>query len=96
MINNENTNDLNVVELDAESLEEISGGKDAGQKIKATGNANVRKGPGLNYDSMGVLESGDKLTFLGIAKKDDRGVAWFKVSFHGKTGWISSRYAKVL
>ena len=96
MMNNENTEKLNAVELDVEALEEVSGGKDAGQKIKATGNANVRKGPGLEYDSMGVLESGDKLTFLGIAKKDDRGVAWYKVSFYGKTGWISSRYAKVI
>ena len=96
MMNNENTEKLNAVELDVEALENVSGGKDAGQKIKATGNANVRKGPGLEYDSMGVLESGDKLTFLGIAKKDDRGVAWYKVNFYGKTGWISSRYAKVV
>lgn len=94
MMNNEEMN-LNAEELNLDVLEEVTGGKDAGQKIKATGNVNVRKGPGLGYDTMGTVSAGDKLTFLGFAKKDDRGVAWYKVSFKGKTGWISSKYAKI-
>lgn len=96
MMNNENIENLNAEELSLDAMEEVTGGKDAGQKIKATGNANVRKGPGLDYDTMGTVASGKTLTFLGFIKKDDRGVAWYKVSFNGKTGWISSKYAKIV
>lgn len=91
-----NTENMNVEELELDALEEVSGGKDAGQKIKATGNAHIRKGPGLDYDSMGTIAAGKTLTFLGFVKKDGRGVAWYKVSFNGKTGWISSKYSKIV
>lgn len=64
--------------------------------VKATGNVNLRKGPGLNYKDIGTLKKGNKAAYLGEAKKDERGVTWYKVSFGGKTGWISSRYGKLI
>ena len=64
----ENNENLNVTELNEESLEEVSGGKSAGQKVKATGD--------VYYDY--------------------RGVAWYKVSFHGRKGWVSSKYSKIV
>ena len=91
-----NNAQMNAEELNLNALEDVTGGKDASQKIKTTGNANVRKGPGLDYAPLGTVSSGTKLTFLGIAKKDDRGVAWYKVKFNGATGWISSKYAKIV
>jgi len=87
-------NEIN--ELNLEELEEVSGGKSAGQKIKATGNVRVRKGPGLDYAEMGIIDKGDTLTFLGEARYDNRGVAWYKVSYTKKTGWVSSRYSTVI
>lgn len=86
----------NMVELNPEELEEISGGKSAGQKIKATGSVNIRKGPGLDYAEMGAIGAGETLPFLGEVKIDNRGVAWYKVSFKKKTGWVSSKYSKII
>ena len=93
----ENNENLNVVELNEETLEEVSGGKGgAGQKIKATGNVHIRKKPNRKGEDMGCIDVGDTLTFLGERKTDERGVAWYKVKFNGKTGWVSSKYSKIV
>lgn len=63
------------------------------EKVKATGNCNVRTGPGLEYSSRGTLHKGEKATYLDVRKKDDRGVSWLKIKFNGKTGWVSTKYA---
>ena len=63
--------------------------------VKATGNVNLRKGPGLDYTDIGTVKKGKTASFLGTTKNDSRGVTWYKVSFNGKTGWVSSRYAKL-
>lgn len=93
---NEELNNNEIRELDFEELESVSGGKRAGQKIKATGDVNVRKGAGLAYDSLGVIYKGDTLEFLGQIKADDRGVYWGKVRYKGQSGWVSSKYAKII
>ena len=64
--------------------------------VKATGNVNVRKGPGLDYADIDTMEKGDRATYLGETKKDNRGVAWYKVSYDGITGWVSSKYGKLV
>jgi len=84
------------VELNEEELEEVAGGKSAGQKIKATGNLNVRKGPSLDYIVLGTIATGKTLEFLGEVKKDKRGVAWYKVRYNGHTAWVSSKYSKIV
>ena len=89
-------NNENMLELDLESMEAIAGGRKTDQKIKATGDLNVRKGPGLGYDIMGSIKKGAKLEFLGEVKKDSRGVYWGKVVYKNKTGWVSSKYAKLI
>ena len=86
----------NGIELNLEELEQVSGGASANQYIKATSDVWVRKGPGLKYDKIDVLYKGHKCAFLGEVSKDDRGVAWGKVNFKGKTGWVSSKYAKIV
>jgi len=95
MMMNENIEN-DALELNEEQLDEVAGGKSSTEKVKATGNANVRTGPGLSYGVIGSISKGDTLTYLGIAKKDDRGVRWYKVKFSGQNGWISSKYSKVL
>ena len=56
------------------------------------GDSNVRKGPGLGYKKIGVLYEGDSAKYLGKSQKDDRGVRWYKISWKGSSGWVSSRY----
>ncbi|MBQ6373448.1 MAG: SH3 domain-containing protein [Clostridia bacterium] len=63
----------------------------AASKIYATSSANVRKGPGLDYGKLGAVKKGAALTYKGETSTDSRGVKWYKVSFKGKTGWISSK-----
>ena len=84
----------NMIELDAEEMDEVSGGKGKSNLIKTTGNVNVRKGPGLDYGTLGTLSKGTIVSYLGATKKDNRGVAWYKINFNGSVGWVSSKYAK--
>ena len=56
---------------------------------------NVRSKPNLNGTNLGIVGEGTKLTFLGARSTDSRGVAWYKVSYNGKTGWVSSKYSSV-
>ena len=67
-----------------------------GDKVKATGDVNIRKGPGLDYKTVGSISSGSTAKYLFETKKDERGVKWYKVSYNGKTGWISSKYSKIV
>ena len=86
----------NLFELDASELEEVSGGKSkkTSNFIKTTGSVNVRKGAGLKYAIITALTSGTIVSYLGTTKKDDRGVAWYKININGKEGWVSSKYSK--
>jgi len=68
--------------------------KKSGETIKATGNVHVRKGAGLDYAVATTMKKGAKAEYLGKTAKDARGVKWYKVSYKGKTGWVSSKYAK--
>ena len=59
------------------------------------GDSNVRKGPGLDYKKIGVLYQGDTAKYLGKSQKDDRGVAWYKISWKGSSAWVSSKYTNL-
>lgn len=65
--------------------------------VKAVdGNSNIRRGPGLDYDEIGVLKKGTSATWLGDIEEDERGVDWYRISFKGKKGWVSSRYCDIV
>ena len=70
--------------------------KSSGRTVKATGDMHLRKGPGLDYAEVKVIKAGKTAKYLGSTKKDSRGVAWYKVSFNNKTGWVSSKYGKLI
>ena len=72
-----------------------SSSKSSGDTVKATGDVRLRKGPGLDYAEITTMKKGQTASYLGSTKKDARGVAWYKVSFNGRTGWVSSRYGKL-
>lgn len=59
------------------------------------GNCNIRTAPNLNGNEIGVMKEGQKGTYLNSSSVDERGVTWYRVSFNGKTGWVSSRYTDV-
>lgn len=55
----------------------------------ASGSLNLRKGPGTEYDSVGILRHGDKITVV------DEGSVWSKVKTEsGKVGYIKNLYIK--
>ncbi len=85
-----------IQELDLEEMEAVSGGKSSKEQIKATGDLNVRTGPGLGYGILGSIKKGEKLPFKGEVKKDSRGVYWGRVEYKGQPGWVSSKYAKLI
>lgn len=64
-----------------------------GISVSATGDVNVRTGPGLTYDSTGVAPRGSRLDYLGETSTDERGVDWYKVAYDGQARWVSSTYA---
>lgn len=61
--------------------------------VVTTGDVNVRTGPGLAYDSIGVVSKGGRLSYLGEISTDERGVDWYKVSYNDCERWVSSTYS---
>ncbi len=60
--------------------------------VWTTGNVNMRKGPGLGYKTIRSISEGTKMEY-DKTKKDDRGVKWYRITYKGRQGWISSKYA---
>lgn len=56
--------------------------------VTVTEGANVRKGPGTDYDKLGLAYVGTELTVTG--KSGD----WYEVEFEGQTGYIASSLVK--
>lgn len=70
-----------------------SSSSSSGKKLKTTGNVHLRTGAGRDYNDILTVPKGTTLTY-DETRKDERGVVWCHVSYDGKTGWISSKYAK--
>ena len=94
-----NNNEIkNVDELNIQELEAVAGGKSgSGRRVKAvSGDTYVRKHPDKDAAEFGVLYQYDSVPYLEEKRWDDRDVVWYKVSFHGHNGWVSSRYTKIV
>lgn len=59
------------------------------------GDCNVRSGPGLDCDDIGVYKRGDSADFCEECAVDDRDVRWYLVETEEGRGWVSSRYAQI-
>lgn len=94
----ENNENMEINELSVEEMEEVSGGRSSkSRRVKAvSGDSYVRKHPDKDAAEFGVLYRGDSAPYLEEKRWDDRDVVWYKVSFHGKKGWVSSRYTKII
>ena len=64
-------------------------------EVYTTGDVNLRKGPGLNYDKLGSVSAGSSLEYLDVISTDERGVDWYKVEYKGKIAWVSSKYSEL-
>ena len=60
-----------------------------------SGSSNIRTAPSLYGNDIGTLHKGEYATYLGQTEWDDRGVAWYKISFNGTVGWVSSMYTSL-
>ena len=92
-MDNEKMNERNL-----EEMEEVNGGSGSGKKrVKAvSGDTYVRKQPDRDSKEIDVLYQGDSLPYLGEKAWDDRPVLWYKVRCNGKSGWVSSKYTKIV
>ena len=66
-----------------------------GSYVTATGNVNVRTGPGLDYADVGTLHTGETAPFLGATAYDSRGVLFYQISYGGQARWVSSIYTNL-
>ena len=60
--------------------------------IKSCYQSQVRTGPGVEYDSLGIVDAGTILNALGTAREEDDRV-WFRVEYKDAVGYTSSKYA---
>ncbi len=56
--------------------------------VQATANVYVRSGPGTGYSKLGQLIKGQTVEKLGTSG------SWTKISYNGKTAYVSSQYLK--
>lgn len=63
--------------------------------VLTLGALNIRTGSGKSYASLGIVKRGVKLPYLGT---DAAGERWYKVTYNGKPGYISSKpqYTKLV
>ena len=81
------------VELSDDDLEGVAGGSHS-YITGDNGKSHVRTGPGLDYPSLGTLHREESLRYLHDTEYDDRGVLWYKVKWHNREAWVSSRYTR--
>ncbi len=58
----------------------------------ATGNVNMRTGPGTEYGRIATVPAGAGVTIHGCL----RGYSWCDVRFAGRRGWVSSNYLQAV
>ena len=63
--------------------------------VGSSGKSNIRTIPSLGGKILGTLPQGESAKYLGETRYDDRGIAWYKISYNGITGWVSSKYTKL-
>lgn len=54
--------------------------------IVKSGNVNVRAGPGVNHEVIGVVKEGQSFGITGMNEQED----WLRFQFEGKEGWVAA------
>jgi uncharacterized protein YraI len=63
-------------------------GTPTGLQVRATGNLNIRSGPGIGYASLGYLTTGSTADVVGRSADG----AWWEINFASGRGWVSGAY----
>ena len=63
--------------------------------VAADGDSWIRSKPNKDSKKLSMLPSGKKATYCQQSQKDGRGVRWYKVTYQGVTGWVSSKFTKL-
>ena len=82
---------LSVLLLVAMLLSAVCVASASAKTIETTGKVYLRADASTSAKSLTTISKGTELTVLA-SKGDKRGIAWYKVSYKGKTGYISSMY----
>lgn len=67
-----------------------------GKKINVTQGCNIRSGAGTEYDIVGRANSGETYAYLGNVTNKSTGSIWYKITYKGKTAYISSSMADII
>ena len=87
-------NNDNILELSAEELEQISGGKN--QKVRAAKpGVNIHELPGVNQRVVAQTTANAIANYTGDLVYVE-GKPWIKVKWGGKSGWILAKYVKIV
>ncbi len=62
------------------------------ETVYATGSVNVRSSYSTSSASLGKLKEGESVKRTGLATKAIDGITWSKVTYNGKTAYVSSAY----
>lgn len=64
--------------------------------VKAVdGSTVIRSIPSTDGRKLGTLSKGKSGTYLQLRAKDSRGVTWYRITYKGVKGWVSSRYTEI-
>ena len=77
-------------------LKKSSSSSSSSTKVKTTGDVYLRSGAAKSFKILKTIPKGTTVTYLGEKHKDSRGVTWYRVKYDGKTGWVSSKYSKLV
>ena len=65
--------------------------------VQITGSTvNIRIDAGTSKKILGTAKKGSTYTYLDQSKKSSDGVVWYAVKYGSSTGWVSSKYAKLI
>ena len=60
--------------------------------LKVASDANIRSGPGTNYDKLGEAKAGTKLTATGLSEAGK----WYRVTYDGKDAYVNRKMVSVV
>lgn len=64
-----------------------------GELYAVGGDSYLRKRPGEYGAQILLFPEGATASYLGRSSEDELGVTWYQVSYRGKTGWVSAKFA---
>ena len=87
-------NNDNILEMSAEDLEKMSGGKTQLVRAAKSG-VNIHELPGVNQRVVAQTSANSIANYTGDLVYVE-GKPWIKVKWGGKSGWILAKYVQIM